>query len=668
MAKAKRTNTSKATENRTRGQKRQATLDKKRQIAKKKAEKTNQEKNLQRFQKQCDKVKAQLEEENDPATREELETKLKGLLSSYNQTESGLKQVEEDLMELDADMAQLENDELGGREESVNAGREEGNANATHNDLHTDQKSEGADTSAADKPNATHDDPHIDQQREGADTSAADKPNATHDDLHTDQQREGADTSAADKPNATHDDLHTDQQREGTDTTATDEPLNKPPNEPNLPSTQDETQDEDGDDKNEMFVSQSESSNRGHQSHVNREPDDDPRSAEQPSIHRTKESFDENSLSNKELAHRPTTFDDFDLQNFVDLTGVDDTPTFSLEDGTVSISARGGKLFMNSYGPRNSPMFIWSTTAASYRVDRVTPLLGSPHKQAMLRDDDVDAYLYKGKIGPIKAIAWLPRHGGDSMSSILDSVEELNPSKKLENPKYRYPFSTVMVDLEEIKGHKKQTVWIDRTKYKTLSSAGKDSNARTDRKFYAKACDQVRYFRDWAGKDLDDSWKGVRRERKDESPTPLQETPTPEPEEDSRNQTRYTRSQTAQTPNAQIPREKGSQGEVPLVPQSVDKPSMGDSQPKISNGQNISSESGETVSSEEDEEPELISEFYESFLMKKDVEPETPWRDLDDKIFAQFKAASKIYIKELKKQNPNLKIVDNMGFGKAFKM
>ncbi|KAJ5642328.1 hypothetical protein N7490_006328 [Penicillium lividum] len=590
MAKKKTSNASSAIQNRARNQKngRKETLDKRRQIReginKKKIERFNQEKDLKKLQKQYEKVKAQAEDESDQEAREKLEITMKELLSSCNQMESNLKGVEADLMELDTEMAQLENDAPGGREEDINAAGEEDSEN-------------------------------IEGEGDGG--------------------------------NATHDDLHTDQQSEGTDTSAAEESLI----DPNLPSTNDK----DGDDNNQMFVSQAESSDRSHPLHVNRELEVDPRSANQPSVHQTREILDESPLFNKEPAHRPTAFDDFDLQNFVDLTGVDDTPTFSLEDGTVSVSARSGKLFMNSYGPRNSPMFIWSTTAASYRVDNVRPLLGSPHKQAMLRDDDLDAYIYKGKLGPIKAVAWQPRNGGDSMISILDSVEELNPSKKLENPKYIYPFSTVMVDLEETKGYKRQTVWIDRSKYKTLSSAGKDSSARTDRKFYEKARDQVKYFRDWAGKDLDDAWNGKARE-------------ATEPELNFRNKSQNVESQTIGTPNGEILLQRVPRGQSSLdkIPQTIDKPSTEDAKPEVQNGQNISSGSRETVSNEEDDEPALISEFYESLLMKKDVDPETPWKELDDKIFAQFKAASKIYIRELKKQD--MKIVDDMGFGKAFKM
>jgi hypothetical protein len=138
-------------------------------------------------------------------------------------------------------------------------------------------------------------------------------------------------------------------------------------------------------------------------------------------------------------------------------------------------------------------MLIWSTTPASYKVEKVTNLLGHPHKIAIDRGDTTDTLKYKGKIGPIKAVAWLPRHGGDSMLGLLESVEELNLSKKEANPKYVYPLSTVLVDLE---GEEPQSVWIDCTKYKSLSSAGKDSSKRTDRKFYEKACIQVKNFRD----------------------------------------------------------------------------------------------------------------------------------------------------------------------------
>jgi hypothetical protein len=97
-------------------------------------------------------------------------------------------------------------------------------------------------------------------------------------------------------------------------------------------------------------------------------------------------------------------------------------------------------------------MFICSTSPASYRVKKVTNLLGQPHKQAMERDDETDSLVYKGKIGPIKAVAWLPRNGGDSMLGLLKSVEELNPSNKERDSDYKYPFSTVLVDLQNTNG------------------------------------------------------------------------------------------------------------------------------------------------------------------------------------------------------------------------
>lgn len=367
-----------------------------------------------------------------------------------------------------------------------------------------------------------------------------------------------------------------------------------------------------------------------------------------------------------ETGRRPKDFADF----IIDPTQDDDSPSFSLEEGTVLLRARGGKLSLNSYGPRNSPMFIWSTSPASYRVKKVTNLLGQPHKQAMERDDETDSLIYKGKIGPVKAVAWLPRNGGDSMLGLLNSVEELNPSNKERDSNYKYPFSTVLVDLEG--GEKVQSVWIDRSKYKWLSSAGKDSSKRTDRKFYEKARTQVKNFRDWAGKNLDIDWDGeVREGRDDRSPTPLEE--TPEPEDTTKNTPR--KNDPYQAASNQAASDQAASDQA-ASNQAASNQAASNQAASNQAAVNVNGLSGEKSSlprekqptasgGEEEEEPEMISEFYEAFLEKKGVDSTIPWKELPDAVFAQFQAAAKIYIRDLKKQN--YRVVDDMSFGKGFK-
>ncbi|KAJ5369942.1 uncharacterized protein N7496_006034 [Penicillium cataractarum] len=401
---------------------------------------------------------------------------------------------------------------------------------------------------------------------------------------------------------------------------------------------------------NELFASQT-------------QPLDSKRSPNTESVQEQPLNNQNNKLpSDGETGRRPKDFADF----IYDLTQDDDSPSFSLEDGTVLLKARGGKLSLNSYGPRNSPMFIWSTSPASYRVKKVTNLLGKPHKQAMERDDETDSLVYKGKIGPIKAVAWLPRNGGDSMLGLLDSVEELNPSNKERDSNYRYPFSTVLVDLEGGE-EQMQSVWIDRSKYKSLSSAGKDSSKRTDRKFYEKACTQVKNFRDWAGKALDIDWKGKAREgRDDRSPTPLEE--TPEPEDIAQNTPRKKiLAQAASSPADSSPATSSP------ATSSLATSHISDSNQASVKSNDISGEksslprnSKPTTSEGDDEEDRaVISEFYEALLEKWGVDSTIPWKELSDTLFAQFQAAAKIYIRDLKKQN--MRVEDDMNFGRAFK-
>ena len=108
------------------------------------------------------------------------------------------------------------------------------------------------------------------------------------------------------------------------------------------------------------------------------------------------------------------------------------------------------------------------------------------------------------------------------MQDLLDSIEELNPVNKIDDLKYRFLFSTVVVGWKD--------VWlspacINRLNYKDLTSASKEASKRTNRKFYKIACLQVKRFKNWVGED---------RLGRDKSPSPLEE--TLEPEERLQNQ------------------------------------------------------------------------------------------------------------------------------------
>ncbi|KAJ5130649.1 uncharacterized protein N7515_006688 [Penicillium bovifimosum] len=210
---------------------------------------------------------------------------------------------------------------------------------------------------------------------------------------------------------------------------------------------------------------------------------------------------------------------------FVDLTlGDDDGPSERLfENGTVILkkNARSGVDYLNSYGPLNCAMTIWSSNAAPNKVEDCTYLKGSPHNQAELKDETGKA-LYKGMIRNIKKVAWQPRREGSTMLDLLESVEELNPEVKKRNTRYIFPFTTVLVDWKQ--GVNLPPVWISRTNYKKLSSTAKKEGLKTDRRIYAVALVQVKNYRNWAGKLLDNKWTGMQRIGLAQSPTPFPET------------------------------------------------------------------------------------------------------------------------------------------------
>lgn len=92
---------------------------------------------------------------------------------------------------------------------------------------------------------------------------------------------------------------------------------------------------------------------------------------------------------------------------------------------------------------------------------------------------------------------------------------------------------------------------------------------------------------------------------------------------------------------------------------------------KVEDGEDSTGERKRSTPFEEtplnqNDELEPISEFYVSFLDKEQIKLSGDWknwRTLDDKFFARFKAAAKIYVKQLEKQG--IKGEDKMGFGKA---
>ncbi|KAJ5643584.1 uncharacterized protein N7484_006091 [Penicillium longicatenatum] len=94
--------------------------------------------------------------------------------------------------------------------------------------------------------------------------------------------------------------------------------------------------------------------------------------------------------------HIPRTYDDYNSVA-MDAQINNETDGISLENGTVLVQTRQGSLSMNSYGWRNSPMYIWSQQPASRRADHVPFLSEAPHCDAMKKEKDV--LIYKGKVG-----------------------------------------------------------------------------------------------------------------------------------------------------------------------------------------------------------------------------------------------------------------------------
>ncbi|KAJ9481303.1 hypothetical protein VN97_g12187 [Penicillium thymicola] len=185
---------------------------------------------------------------------------------------------------------------------------------------------------------------------------------------------------------------------------------------------------------------------------------------------------------------RPKDYKDY---TFIDLTlDDDDGPSERLfENGTVTLkkNAGSGVDYLNSYGPLNCAMTIWSSNAAPNEVEGCTYIKGDPHNKAMF-EDATGKLLYKGMIRNIKKVAWQPRREGSA------------------GPAASAP------------------LWISRTNYKKLSSSAKKESLRTDRRIYVVALVQVKNYRNWAGKLLDNKWTGEKRVGLAQSPTPFPET------------------------------------------------------------------------------------------------------------------------------------------------
>ena len=332
---------------------------------------------------------------------------------------------------------------------------------------------------------------------------------------------------------------------------------------------------------------------------------------------------------------------------------------FSLENGTVIIQAQEGKLNLNKYGPNNSAIYIWSGTPATSRVEKMTMLHGFPHNLSMGWDDVKGVLKWKYKITAIRSVAWKPKKVCDSMLSVLDSVEELNPANKQSSSTYTYPFSCAFVDL--VDGENRLTVCITRSDYKRLSKGGKESHAKIDRKFYMMACGQVQRYRDWAGKDLDPKWDGEARiGTNDRDLTPMHNTPEPETTLEVAPAGPVT---TAGSPTPEPSTSETSTPETSTPETSTSEPSTSVTTPSRSSTAATPSPGEDNNKSRDGESPQAtvpISKCYKAFLGKNKIAKGTPLESLEEKeeLYWAFIAAAEIWMMQLKKSN--VKVIDDM--------
>ncbi|KAJ5366085.1 hypothetical protein N7541_000026 [Penicillium brevicompactum] len=350
-----------------------------------------------------------------------------------------------------------------------------------------------------------------------------------------------------------------------------------------------------------------------------------------------------------------------------------------LEGGTTLAEANSfsGKLHLNSYGPKNSAMLTWSSSAGDKRGPNVRNIRADPHKLAMDTDDD-GKFIHKGKIGSIKAIAWRPRCPVGGMRDLLASVRELDPANKDNNSRYVYPFCTVLVDW--IGSDVPKPCLINRSNYKSLSVSGKDSAKRVDWKFFRIACMQVERFEKWAGNE---------RLGREISSTPLYETPGPEGQRygtgaatmntlvnatdgidlnadgqstsDQNTNPQNTNPQKTSDQNTNPQNTSDQSTNPPNInaqntnaentnPQNTNPQSTGPQNTSAQNpiGQSSSALSNGSSNNQTQPSPKL-SKFYSKWLKRQPI-GHTEFKNLDDVYIGKFEAAAFVYMQNLKRE------------------
>ena len=253
------------------------------------------------------------------------------------------------------------------------------------------------------------------------------------------------------------------------------------------------------------------------------------------------------------------------------------------------------------------------------------------------------------------------------MTDLLESVEELNPANKQPNKRYRFPFSTVLVEVVNL-----GRIWIDRTGYKTLTTtknkekgytgkkekgrSAKTENERTDRKFYEIALHQVKRYQGFIG---------ATRLGQERTPTPLEE--SPEPQGSSRNgqSTSAQQSGPAQSGPAQSGQNQSGQGRSGQGRSGQGQSGQGRSgQGQSGQGQNGQSQDGQSqdgqsVVDHSNDKPRTIRSFYEDWLKENNLSKGTAPEHLSQEQFGKFKAAAHSYVDKYT-ADTNLQVLDDM--------
>ncbi|KAE8155584.1 hypothetical protein BDV40DRAFT_306869 [Aspergillus tamarii] len=348
--------------------------------------------------------------------------------------------------------------------------------------------------------------------------------------------------------------------------------------------------------------------------------------------------------SDSETPGEPENYHDID-NPVTDDTLPDDegSPSDLLHNGITLLQHkyRGKIIQLNSYGPKNSAVLIWSSSTVDREVKEMKWLKGPHHQKALQRDDKGD-FVYKHKIKEIGAVAWKPRRNILDMDSLLNSVEEINPDKKRITENYTFPFSTVLVFWKD-GPDMPSPVWLGRTEYKDLS--GKDKQ-RADTKIYKIARRQADRYRNWIG----DERIGL-----DRTPTPFPETPEPGgigpfrqgQDPTSRSQVGQSLvSRSGQSQNGQSQNNQNQNG------QSQNDQGQNDqgqnNQNQNGQSQNDQAQSGHTQgSAEENVKPIKLSGFFEKWCKRHKLDPKTTTTTLDDVMFARWEGAKDAYLSTL---------------------